>query len=224
MRLHTREWGRGDEVALLMHGITADSTAWQQVGPALADRGYRVVAVDFRGHGASPRAASYQPAEFADDVLQTVAARPVLAIGHSLGGWVLALVVDRLQPALAVYEDPAWEVSAEEQRDIAAILRSQPPPPGFDPQCATSLLPGRGYDDSPPTARVPSLVILADPSDRVGPETAADLRRRGFTTRTVAGAGHWIHAENFTGFMDCLDRWVEDTGGHPLGRPPRTGR
>lgn len=223
MRLHTREWGRGDQIALLLHGITADSTAWEQVGRALAGRGYRALAVDLRGHGRSPRAASYQPAEFAEDVLETVAAVPALAIGHSLGGWVLALAVDRLRPAMAVYEDPAWKVSAEEQRDIAGMLRSQPPPPGFDPDCLTGLLPGRGYDDSPPTAAVPSLVMLADPSDRVGPEAAADLRRRGFTIRSVPGTGHWIHTEDFPGFMDCLDRWVADAGGHPLGRPAQRG-
>ncbi len=215
MKLHTVEWGHGSRIALLLHGITADSTAWEQVGPALVDRGYRAVAVDLRGHGSSPRAASYQPARFADDVLETVAARPALAIGHSLGGWVLALAVDRLQPALAVYEDPAWTVSAQEQRDIAAMLRSQPSPPGFDPHCLSGLLPGHGYDDSPSSARVPSLVMLADHSDRVGPEAAADLRRRGFTTETVPGSGHWIHAEDFSGFMDCLDRWVEDVGSHP---------
>lgn len=222
MQLHIREWGGGDRVALLLHGITADSTAWDEVAPALADRGYRVVAVDFRGHGRSPRAASYQPRQLAEDVLETVAARPALAIGHSLGGWVLALAVDRLQPALAVYEDPAWEVSGAEQRDIFAMLSSQPPPPGFDPRCLTGLLPGRDYDDRPPTARVRSLVILADPSDRVSPVAAAELHRRGFTIRTVPGTGHWVHTDDLAGFMDCLDRWVESVGGHPAGRPAQT--
>ncbi len=217
MRLQAREWGRGDHVALLLHGITADSAAWHQVGPALADRGYRALAVDLRGHGGSPRAASYPPAEFAADVIETVAPRPALAIGHSLGGWVLALAVDRLQPALAVYVDPAWAVSGEEQRDIAAMLRSQPPPPGFDPHCITGLLPGRGYDDSPPRAAIPSLVMLADPSDRVAPPAAADLRQRGFTLATVPGAGHDVHAD-LTGFMRCLDGWIADVGGHPTPR------
>ncbi len=198
-----------------MHGITADSTAWEQVGPALADRGYRALAVDLRGHGRSPRAASYEPPEFADDVLETVSTQPALAIGHSLGGWVLALAVDRLQPTLAVYEDPAWQVSGEEQRDIAAMLRSQPPPPGFDPNSLDGLLAGRGYDDRPPTAQVPSLVIVPEASDRVGPEAAEDLRRRGFTIRTVPGTGHWVHADDLPGFMDVLDRWVADVGDHP---------
>ncbi|MDQ6874768.1 MAG: alpha/beta hydrolase [Actinomycetota bacterium] len=219
MRLHTREWGSGDQVALLMHGITGSSADWEQVGPALAERGYRAVALDFRGHGESPRASSYEPAEFAQDVLETVAAGPALAIGHSLGGWVLALVVDRLQPALAVYEDPAWDVTTEEQVEIAAELRSQPPPPGFDPAALGGLLPGRGYDDSPPAARVPSLVLVADPSDRISPEEVVDLRRRGFTVETVPGASHWIHAEDLPAFLAALDRWVAAAGGHPTPGP-----
>ncbi len=225
MKLHTRQWGSGEDVALLMHGITGNSTDWAEVGPALADRGYRAVAVDLRGHGESPRASSYEPAELAQDVLETVLARPALAIGHSLGGWMLALLVDRLQPALAVYEDPAWVVSTEEQVEIAALLRSQPPPPGFDPHALTGLLPGRGYDDSPPAASVPSLVMTADPSDRINPEEAADLRRRGFMVETVPGTGHWIHTEDLPAFMACLDRWVDAVGGgHPRPTPATLGR
>ncbi len=208
MKLHTREWGGGDRVALLMHGITGDSTTWARVGPALADRGYRAVAVDFRGHGQSPRAASYEPAAFADDLLETVPARPALAIGHSLGGWVLALVVDRLRPGLAVYEDPAWDVTADEQVEIAQELRSLPAPPQFDQAALAGLLPGRSYNDSPPAATVPSLLVLADPSDRVSPEEAADFRHRGFAVATVPGAGHDIHAEELAGFLGCFDRWA----------------
>ena len=55
MKLHTREWGAGHRVAVLLHGTMADSRAWWQVGPALAGRGYRVIAVDLPGHGRSPR-------------------------------------------------------------------------------------------------------------------------------------------------------------------------
>jgi pimeloyl-ACP methyl ester carboxylesterase len=44
--LHTREWGAGDRVAVLLHGTMADSRAWWRVGPALALRGYRAIGVD----------------------------------------------------------------------------------------------------------------------------------------------------------------------------------
>nr|BFE86321.1 hypothetical protein GCM10020093_089220 [Planobispora longispora] len=62
MRLNTCEWGSGDRVAVLIHGIMASSRCWWRVGPALAERGYRVVAVDLPGHGGSPRGAD--PADY----------------------------------------------------------------------------------------------------------------------------------------------------------------
>jgi len=151
--------------------------------------------------------------------LESVPARPALAIGHSLGGWVLAMVVDRLQPGLAVYEDPAWDVTADEQVEIAGFLRSLPTPPEFDRAVLAGLLPGRSYDDSPPAATVPSLLMLADPSDRVSPDEAAGFRRRGFTVSTVPGAGHDIHTEDLAGFLACFDRWAK-----AVADPQETGR
>src|SRR5262249_54648018 len=112
MKLNVREWGTGDRVAVLIHGITSDSTSWRRFGPDLAARGYRVLAPDLRGHGLSGRGL-YSPEAWAEDVLESVPPRPELALGHSLGGIVLALAVDRLLPARAVYEDPAWLVPPE---------------------------------------------------------------------------------------------------------------
>ncbi|MBA3290388.1 MAG: alpha/beta fold hydrolase, partial [Actinobacteria bacterium] len=54
--LTTRRWtGRGGR-AVLVHGVTAWSATWWRIGPALAERGWDVTAVDLRGHGDSPRA------------------------------------------------------------------------------------------------------------------------------------------------------------------------
>jgi pimeloyl-ACP methyl ester carboxylesterase len=91
------------------------------VGPALAERGYRALAVDLRGHGASPRAvAGLSTTDLAADVAETVAAelgtdpsgspRPVveLLVGHSLGALV-ALQLVSSDPGFArrlVLEDP----------------------------------------------------------------------------------------------------------------------
>lgn len=54
----------------------------------------------------------------------------------------------------------------------------------------------------------PSLVQLAEPSILIGPEDAARLRTRGFEVRTVSGAGHTIHRDDFDGFMKSLDGWI----------------
>ncbi|MFE4640954.1 alpha/beta fold hydrolase, partial [Streptomyces sp. NPDC056730] len=111
MRLHTRTWGEGDRVALLIHGIMADHRTWRRVGPALAARGLRVIAVDLRGHGATGRgdhSGDYAMELFADDLVETLPAGADVAIGHSLGGLALSLAVARLAPERAVYSDPAW--------------------------------------------------------------------------------------------------------------------
>jgi pimeloyl-ACP methyl ester carboxylesterase len=99
-------------LAVLVHGVTSSSRTWWRVGPALARRGFRVLAVDLRGHGASPRpVAGLVAAGLAADVAETVAdatgvaevpapspaVPPVdLLVGHSLGALVaLELVTAR---------------------------------------------------------------------------------------------------------------------------------
>src|SRR2546422_571689 len=124
MKLHVREWGSGDRLAVLVHGITSDSRSWLRVGPALVERGYRVLAPDLRGHGQSPRG-EYTPQAWADDLVETVPSHPEVAIGHSLGGLVLALAAERLRPRRAVYEDPAWRVHARTQAETAAAFEAR---------------------------------------------------------------------------------------------------
>jgi pimeloyl-ACP methyl ester carboxylesterase len=117
--LSTRSWGEAGCLAVLVHGVTSSSRTWWRVGPALAGRGFGVLAVDLRGHGASPRAAAgLAVADLADDVAETVAVAggPVdLLVGHSLGALVALEVVGR-HPGFArrlVVEDPPGAVSVD---------------------------------------------------------------------------------------------------------------
>jgi pimeloyl-ACP methyl ester carboxylesterase len=129
--LATRTWAGAGEggVAVLVHGITSSSRTWWRVGPALAERGYRVLAVDLRGHGASPHAvAGLSVADLAADVAETVEAAtagdpdgtgpgaPVdLLVGHSLGALVALELVGR-RPGFArrlVAEDPPGPASVD---------------------------------------------------------------------------------------------------------------
>ncbi|GAA1399322.1 hypothetical protein GCM10009639_38950 [Kitasatospora putterlickiae] len=237
MKLHTREWGTGDRVALLVHGIMSDHRTWRSVGPALAERGYRVIAVDLRGHGASPRgdgatpADRYRPERFADDLVDTLPQGADLAIGHSLGGLTLLHAVERLRPARAVYSDPAWrfaqpglfdpavfvqfkqatraQISAVNPRwDAAAVDVELATLALWDPDSALAL--SALYDEAalPGAPAVPSLVQLADNSWLIGPEDAAALRGLGYEVRTVAGAGHTIHRDDLPGFLASLDGWL----------------
>jgi pimeloyl-ACP methyl ester carboxylesterase len=116
--LATHEWSpSGDDagsapLAVLVHGVTGWHRTWWRVGPALAAMGWRVVAVDQRGHGHSPRIHGTTSApELADDLATTIdgiGGAPALLVGHSLGASVVAELAFT-SPALApriVLEDP----------------------------------------------------------------------------------------------------------------------
>ncbi|QMU75593.1 alpha/beta hydrolase [Streptacidiphilus sp. PB12-B1b] len=232
MKLHTREWGSGGRIAVLIHGIMSDSRTWRRLGPALAALGYRVVAVDLRGHGGSGRGA-YTPELFAADVVETVPQGVELAVGHSLGGLALSLAVDRLGPQRAVYVDPAWRFARSEagfdpelfvqyaDRATYASVAGMNPRweevdvrteletfAAWDRASAAALSALVGRVALPEKPAVPSLVQVADPSFLITDQDAALLRERGFEVRTVPGAGHTIHRDDFDGFMTALEGWI----------------
>ena len=99
----------GSPVVLMLHGITASVRTWNEVVPHLEGR-YRIVRLDFRGHGKSDRDSSYGLAGWLDDAIATCEAigQPVLVVGHSLGG-VTAAALAQHRPDLVravVLEDP----------------------------------------------------------------------------------------------------------------------
>jgi pimeloyl-ACP methyl ester carboxylesterase len=111
-------------LTVLVHGVTSSSRTWWRVGPALAERGYRVLAVDLRGHGSSPRAvAGLSLADLAADVAETVEGPVDLLVGHSLGALVALELVGR-RPGFArrlVVEDPPGPASVDWAEVAAAI-------------------------------------------------------------------------------------------------------
>lgn len=236
MRLETREWGGQGPITLLIHGILSDSRTWRLVGPALAERGYHVVAVDLRGHGASGRDDDYSPAAYASDLVEAAAGlaeRPALAIGHSLGGLALRYAVDELLPSRAVYVEPAWRYARlEDGFDPAGFVRFAESATAesvaaasprwaredveielatlacWDQRTADALYPLAGTSAIPPSADVPSLIVLADGSSMITPDEAAMLRERGFSVRIVPDTGHTIYRDDLAGFLTALDGWI----------------
>jgi pimeloyl-ACP methyl ester carboxylesterase len=95
--LHVAEHGAGPLV-LLVHGFPQFWWAWHQQLVALADAGFRAVAVDLRGFGASdkpPR--GYDAPTLAADLAALVNAlgeRDAMVVGNDLGGllaWTMAV-------------------------------------------------------------------------------------------------------------------------------------
>jgi pimeloyl-ACP methyl ester carboxylesterase len=204
--------------------MTTDSGSWWHVGPKLAEQGYRVVAPDLPGHGRSGRG-EYTLGGMADTLIDAVPHAPALAIGHSLGGLVLAAAVDRLEPARAVYEDPPWGTPPGPQ--VAAFLASQQgwsveQFAAFHPRWSADAVREKhralslwdpatmdvvreypGPRTVPP--EIPSLVVIGDVEPMIDESLATQLRCEGYRVRVVEGAGHNVHDDDPETFQTTLD-------------------
>jgi pimeloyl-ACP methyl ester carboxylesterase len=103
LRLHYWVWPGAEPTLLCMHGITANSRYWDTLAERLAGR-HRLIAVDFRGRGLSdkPPPGSYGWDRHAADMaaaLRALGTGPVIAVGHSLGGYIATLLAAN-EPAL----------------------------------------------------------------------------------------------------------------------------
>jgi pimeloyl-ACP methyl ester carboxylesterase len=83
--------GSGDQLLVLLHGITSTSDAWREVMPRLAEH-YTVIAPDMIGHGrsAKPRG-DYSLGAYAAgvrDLLAVLGFERGTVVGHSFGGGI----------------------------------------------------------------------------------------------------------------------------------------
>jgi pimeloyl-ACP methyl ester carboxylesterase len=84
-------------IVLLLHGwvVSADLN-WHAAYDALVDAGYRVLAIDHRGHGRGLRAPErFRLTDCADDaaaVLRTLRTDPAIVVGYSMGGTIAQLM------------------------------------------------------------------------------------------------------------------------------------
>lgn len=135
--LHRRTWGEGPSQAVLLHGSTSSSATWWHVGPALAERGWRVTALDLPSHGDSASAdRPLLPQAAAAAVGATLEDTTVvdLLVGHSFGGaaaaWLCA-VRPTFTRRLVLEELPGgnsvdWAAEADALAGDAADAKTNP--------------------------------------------------------------------------------------------------
>jgi pimeloyl-ACP methyl ester carboxylesterase len=100
---------------LLIHGLSSIADSWWRMGPALAQDGWDVTAVDQAGHGGRPLAGEVSDATFAEAVRAVVPEAPDVLVGHSLGTFT-ALALVTADPAWArttILEEPPSALDAE---------------------------------------------------------------------------------------------------------------
>lgn len=122
--------GASHAVVVLVHGIGEHMGRYAHVCAALVERGYAVLALDHRGHGASEgrRGSIRYFDDFVDDLHLVVqraaelhAGLPIFMLGHSLGGLIAVRYTLRHGDQLAglVLSGPALHVGD----DAPALLR-----------------------------------------------------------------------------------------------------
>ena len=144
MKLNIASWGdpASAKSAVLIHGVTSSAASWARVGPALAAEGVYVVAPELRGHGESAKAdGHYSLDEMVADLPESVPQAPTLLLGHSFGGVMAILAIQRglLTPGCLALEDPVLHFADKElparllkndeanlPRDVEGTLRANP--------------------------------------------------------------------------------------------------
>jgi pimeloyl-ACP methyl ester carboxylesterase len=231
VRLHTRTVGSGSRSAALVHGASMSSEYWREFTPYLLEHDLTLTLVDQRGHGDSPRAASYRIEEFADDLVDTLPVGLDLLIGQSLGGLTAAWAADRLRPKRYIGIDPAlamtprslqmvkWVGPLQKKLPRWVLERIAKPGPGSPPDTIDRTLEiwrkwdessirdvyrsylARPFPASPPP--VPSTIVIPEGGFAVRPEFAEQLRAAGWDVRVMTG-GHDLHIENPSGLAEVL--------------------
>lgn len=192
--LTLREWGpdgsRGTIV--LVHGLGEHIGRYEHVSAWCVARGFRVLGYDQRGHGQSPGDRGRLPA--ADTLLTDLeeiaslardADRPLLLLGHSMGGAIVArFVAEARQPVdLCVLSSPALAA------DLSGIQRLQL---AIGERLAPNLVQSNGLDPNY-IAHHPAVVraYVDDPlvHDRVSARLARSILDAGRIA--LAAAPRW---------------------------------
>ena len=179
---------------LIVHGLGEHAGRYTHVAAALSQAGFAVRAYDHQGHGRSAgrRGTLHTPdgllqdlGTVIDDTRRCAPDRPLVLLGHSMGGLVVArAVAQRLRPVDAlVMSSPALGIHANPlQKLLLSVL----------PDLLPHLTIGNGLD--PQWVARDAAVVKAyrsDPlvHDRISPRLGAWIWREG--PKTLSAANTW---------------------------------
>jgi pimeloyl-ACP methyl ester carboxylesterase len=225
VRLRATVVGNGAPV-LLLHAGGERRTVWEPVQAALADGGFRTLAVDQRGHGESSGSRSDGLPAFAADVRELVrtAESPMVLVGSSLGGMAIILAVgdeaigDMVRAVCLIDVVPAPDPSRA-QRYLAASSDDRTGDMSRSPIAEDVLAHAQALEAA--TARMTMPTLLA--RGMASPVTVdVDVRRfvqlvPHVSVAHVAGAGHLVAREAPHALADVLLDFLGQLPGPGVG-------
>lgn len=128
IKVHYTDNGKG-RVIVLLHGFLGSHAIWDEFVKKLSKR-FRVIAIDFPGHGETPSIGYYHSMELMAQsvkaVLNKAGVRRYVVVGHSMGGYT-ALAFAELFPenvsGLCLFNSTAFADSDEKKKDRERVIR-----------------------------------------------------------------------------------------------------
>lgn len=221
--LHVEVWGDGTPVVLVHGSLATSAEEWEAQRP-LIDEGFRLLAPDRRGYGASPAATGEDYLADAEDIAELLGDGAHL-VGHSYGG-LGAIVAASLRPeatrSLALLEPatfalgqghPAGRAFRAAVRDVLADDASA------DATWVIEFLKAVGSDpdEFPPdflAAALPLVPLIRNGRTMLGPDLPlAALAGSAFPKLVVSGG----HSEGLDAVCDDLAAKIGATRAEAVG-------
>ena len=184
---------------VLLHALGEHGSDWDAVRVEF-DPFYRVLSVDFRGHGDSDWPGQYTYELMRDDVLgvlDELAMDTVTMVGHSLGGVVGYLIAEdhpsRIDRLIVEDATPPYPTDRPmPERPEGPLPFDWPVVPAIRGQITEA---STAWWDRLSEITAPTLLIGGGPTSHIAPEKLEDVARRiPECTLTTIPAGHYVHA------------------------------
>ncbi len=128
IKVHYTDSGKG-RVIVLLHGFLGSHAIWSEFIKKLSVK-FRVIAIDFPGHGETPSIGYYHSMELLAQSVKTVlnkaGVRRYVIAGHSMGGYA-ALAFAELYPenvsGLCLFHSMSFSDSEEKKKERERIIR-----------------------------------------------------------------------------------------------------
>ncbi|UPG92175.1 alpha/beta hydrolase [Luteibacter aegosomaticola] len=225
---------------VLLHALASQSATWRDVGLHLSEHGFRVVAFDLPGHGASARSNDYSLDSLAGDIsaaMKQLGLGSVSLVGHSLGAQlatrIAAMPGSRVRALIleAVPVPPKTPVEARAMtadhqqvnlwrairllgwRRLARIIFFR----AFDPRVSKLVVaelgaPAPQWWASLPRIGVPTLVMCNATDGPISDRAALVASAIPNARVELLGEGHHLHGDHLEAFLAVLVPFLKAPG------------